>query len=78
MPEAPRFEVSASSVQAARADLLVLPMFEGPSLGPDGVGVEQALGISLVDMLRRNGIRGNRGETFALEGLGGSEASGCC
>ena len=45
-------------------------MFEGPSLGPDGSAVEQALGTSLVDALRRNGIRGRRGETFALEGLG--------
>ncbi len=70
MTEAPRFEVSVAAVHAARADLLVLPMFEGPSLGPDGEEVGHALGVNLLDTLRRNGIRGTRGETFALEGLG--------
>jgi len=68
--ETPRFEISSAAAPSARADLLVLPMFEGPSLGPDGMEVEAALGISLLDALRRNGIRGKRGEAFALEGLG--------
>ena len=70
MTEAPRFEPSTSAATAARADLLVLPMFQGPLLGPDGEEVGHALDINLLDTLRRNGIRGKRGETFALEGLG--------
>ena len=66
----PRFEVSAGAATSTRADLLVLPMFEGPALGPGGAEVAHALGTDLVNALRHHGIRGKRGETFALEGLG--------
>lgn len=74
MTDAPRFEVSTIDAHSARADLLVLPMFDGPSLGPDGAEVGHALGVNLLDALRRNGIRGKRGEMFALEGLGRLES----
>lgn len=70
MREGPRFEVSAAAARASRADLLVLPMFEGPTLGPGANEIGDALGTDLADTLRRNGVHGKRGESFSLETFG--------
>jgi leucyl aminopeptidase len=70
MAEGPRFEVSAAPARAASVDLLVLPMFEGPTLGPGADDIGDALGVDLVDTLGRNGVRGKPGDTFSLETLG--------
>lgn len=70
MAEGPRFEVSAGTASASRADLVVLPMFEGPTLGPGADEIGKGLGVDLVDTLRRHGIRGKAGDTFSLETLG--------
>jgi leucyl aminopeptidase len=70
MAEGLRFEVSAATAEGAKTDLLVLPMFEGPTLGPGGREIGVALGVDLVDTLRHNDIRGKPGDTFSLETLG--------
>ena len=70
MGDGPRFEVSAGAARASRADLLVLPMFEGPTLGPGGDEIGDALGVDLADVLRRNGARGKPGDIFSLETFG--------
>lgn len=72
MGDGPRFEVSTVAAAKVRVDLLVIPMFDGPALGPEGVAIQEALGTHALDTLRRNGIRGRSGEVFAIEGHGTS------
>jgi leucyl aminopeptidase len=66
----PRFEYKTISPAEQPADLLILPVFQGPEAGPGVREAGKALGADLVAILRDNGIKGRVGETFAVPTLG--------
>jgi leucyl aminopeptidase len=70
VPEPIRFEATTASAAEVEADLLVLPVFEGPKPGPGGAELGRALGADLVEVLRRNAIKGKAGDTLLVPGMG--------
>jgi leucyl aminopeptidase len=66
----PKFEFRTTSPAEQPADLLVLPLFEGPLGGPGVEDLSRALGSDLVGMLRENRVRGKLGDSFTLPSLG--------
>jgi leucyl aminopeptidase len=66
----PRFQVSATSPIEQDADLLIVPVFEGPEAGPGLKELGKALDSDPLDVLRDNQVRGKLGETFTLPTLG--------
>ena len=70
-----RFEFRTKAPAEQPADILVLPVFEGPAAGPAVKEVGAALGVDLVRLLRDNRIRGRLGETLTVPTLGRLPAS---
>lgn len=70
MAERPRFEISTASVVTEKADLLALPVFEGPVPGPGVEEVSDATGTDLVNAMRGSGLRGEAGDSLLLPGSG--------
>ncbi len=70
MAERPRFEVSTASVVTEEADLLILPVFEGPAPGPGVLEVSDAISTDLLNTLRDNGFHGKSGDSLLLPGGG--------
>jgi leucyl aminopeptidase len=71
----PTFDLSATPVSEARADLLVLPFFEGRDPGPGVAEVGQALGGDLMDAAKAHGVSGKLGDTLSVPTLGRIRAS---
>jgi leucyl aminopeptidase len=59
----------------AKADLLAVPVFAGPELGPGAEEAVAALGVPLAPLLEARGFSGKAGETAALPTLGRLEAA---
>jgi leucyl aminopeptidase len=70
VPEPIRFEATTASAADVEADLLVLPVFQGPKSGPGAVEVGRAIGADLVEVLRRNAIKGKAGDMLLVPGMG--------
>ncbi len=68
MPEVPRFSAAPLTAAGLGADLVVIPVLEGPVLGPGGDDLARALDVDLASVLRRHRVRGASGETFSLPG----------
>lgn len=68
MADSPRFEASSAPAHEVRADLLVMPAFEGPLPGPGVREVSQASGIDLVGLLRESGFIGKAGDRQLVPG----------
>ncbi len=66
----PNLEFMTESPAEYQADLLILPVFDGPAAGPGMSEVGRALGTDLTKLLDSNGIRGGLGETFTIPTLG--------
>jgi leucyl aminopeptidase len=66
----PNFDVSTTSPAEARADLLVLPFFEGPEAGPGVAEVGDALGGDLMAAAEAHGVTGKIGDTLPVPTLG--------
>ncbi len=63
----PTFSFSTNLPAATAADVLVLPVFEGPEAGP---GVRDIKGIDLLDLYRSSGAKGKRGESLLVPNTG--------
>src|SRR5918996_776753 len=70
----PRFDVATGSPAKQRADLLLLPAFQGPEAGPGVREVGRALDVEITALLEENGFRGSLGEISTLPTLGRGEA----
>ena len=66
----PTFDVSSASPVQAKADALILPMFEGPELGPGVAEVAAALDADITAALRAHRVKGKLGETFSFPTFG--------
>jgi leucyl aminopeptidase len=55
---------------SAKADLLAVPVFAGPELGPGAEEAVAALGVPLAPLLEARGFSGKAGEAAALPTLG--------
>jgi leucyl aminopeptidase len=66
----PTFDVSSASPADARAEVLILPVFEGPKPGPGLEEAARALGVDLVRGLKDHGVTGKLGETFTVPTFG--------
>jgi leucyl aminopeptidase len=71
----PTFDLSTTSPANARADLLVLPFFEGREPGPGVAEAGEALGGDLMDAAKAHGVDGKLGETLTVPTLGRARAS---
>ena len=54
----------------AKADLLAVPVFAGPELGPGAEEAVAALGVPLAPLLEARGFSGKAGEAVTLPTLG--------
>jgi leucyl aminopeptidase len=70
----PKFEFRTTSPAEQPADLLVLPMFEGPEGGPGVREVGKVLGADLVGVLKADRQRGKVGDSYAFPTLGKAKA----
>ncbi|GIU98530.1 MAG: putative cytosol aminopeptidase [Actinomycetota bacterium] len=61
------FAYSSQSPTAVRADVLVLPVFEGPEPGP---GVREVKGVDLMALWRDAALTGKRGEQLLVPNAG--------
>ncbi len=66
----PRIDYAVAAPAKHDADLLVLPVFEGPEAGPGLKEAGKAMGEDLLSLLRRNGVKGKRGEAFSVPTFG--------
>ncbi len=66
----PNFDLSTTSPAEARADLLVLPFFEGREPGPGVAEVGEALGGDLMAAVEAHGVTGKLGDTLTVPTLG--------
>jgi leucyl aminopeptidase len=66
----PTFDVSSASPAQARADVLILPIFEGPEPGPGVQEVASALGADVIAALKAHRVKGKLGETFSFPTFG--------
>ena len=55
---------------SAKADLLAVPVFAGPELGPGAEEAVAALGVPVAPLLEARGFSGKPGEAAALPTLG--------
>ncbi|MFM8944517.1 MAG: leucyl aminopeptidase [Actinomycetota bacterium] len=62
-----RFTYATGSPAAQKADVLVLPIFEGPEAGP---GVKDVKGVDLVALAAEAKVKGTVGETFLVPNAG--------
>jgi leucyl aminopeptidase len=70
----PRFDVATTSPAKQRADLLLLPAFQGPDPGPGIREVGRALDVDIAALLQENGFRGSLGELSSLPTMGRGQA----
>ncbi|HZD17778.1 MAG TPA: leucyl aminopeptidase [Actinomycetota bacterium] len=63
----PTFSYSTKTPTAVDADVLVLPIFQGPEPGP---GVKDVRGVDLVGISRAEGLTGRRGESLLVPNTG--------
>lgn len=61
------FAYATDAPVSARADVLVLPVFEGPEAGP---GVKDVKGIDLLGLYRDAALKGKRGESLLVPNTG--------
>ncbi|HEX6207779.1 MAG TPA: leucyl aminopeptidase [Actinomycetota bacterium] len=66
----PRIDYATTPPAKHDADLLVLPVFEGPEEGPGLKEAGRAMGEDLLELLRSNGVRGKRGDAFSVPTFG--------
>ncbi|MDP9340879.1 MAG: leucyl aminopeptidase [Actinomycetota bacterium] len=66
----PTFQFRTTSPAEADADVLVLPIFQGPEAGPGVREVGAALDADLAALCRDNGVRGRLGEALTVPTLG--------
>jgi leucyl aminopeptidase len=66
----PQFKFSTASPASVRADLLLLPVFEGPNAGPGVSEVSKTLGADLMAIYDANKLKGKRGEVLTVPTLG--------
>ena len=66
----PTFEFITTPAVEQEADLLILPVFEGPEAGPGIKDAEKALGVSILDTLRDNHVTGKKNEFFSIPTYG--------
>ena len=62
----PRFVFRAASATEQKADVLVLPFFEGPTDGPGMKEVGRAIGADLTDLLKRQHVKGKLGDALSV------------
>jgi leucyl aminopeptidase len=70
----PEITFSTTSPAEQVADLLILPIYEGPEPGAGVRELSRALDADLEKVLRDNRVRGGLGEAFGLPTLGGAPA----
>ena len=63
---APKIELVAAAPDKVRADLLAVPVFSGPQLGPGADVVDRALGGTLLAFAAEAGFEAKRGEVLAV------------
>ena len=63
----PTISYATTAPAAAEADVLVLPVFEGPTNGP---GVREVRGIDLLEHYRGAGLKGKLGESLLVPNAG--------
>jgi leucyl aminopeptidase len=63
---APKIELAAAAPDKVRADLLAVPVFAGPTLGPGADVVDRALNGGLVSFIAETGFEANRGDVLAV------------
>ena len=62
----PKIELASAAPDKVRADLLAVPVFTGPQLGPGADVVDRALGGTLLAFVAEVGFEGKRGETLSV------------
>src|SRR4029450_211693 len=65
-----RVTLTKADARTAKADLLAVPVFAGPELGPGAEEAVAALGVPVAPLLEARGFPGKAGETAALPTLG--------
>ena len=63
---APKIECASAAPDKVRADLLAVPVFTGPTLGPGADVVDRALGGTLLMFVAEVGFEGKRGEALSV------------
>ena len=63
---APKIELASAAPDKVRADLLAVPVFTGPKLGPGADVVDRVLGKTLLAFLSEAGFEAKRGEVLAV------------
>ena len=71
----PTFDLSTAPAAEARAELLVLPFYEGRKPGPGVADVGKALGGDLMAAAKAHGVSGKLGDTLSVPTLGRIPAS---
>jgi leucyl aminopeptidase len=66
----PKFQHVTTSPADVAADLLILPVFEGPEAGPGVQETGTALGSDLLEVYRDNKLKGKVGEALTVPTLG--------
>jgi leucyl aminopeptidase len=66
----PTFDVITSPAIDQEAELLIVPVYQGPEPGPGVKEVDRALGASVIETLRDNGVTGKVNEFFSLPTYG--------
>ena len=61
-----RVTLTKADARTAKADLLAVPVFAGPELGPGAEEAVAALGVPVAPLLEARGFSGKAGETAAL------------
>ncbi len=69
------FTPSTESITDVKADLLVLPVYEGPEAGPGVRDVGKAMGVDLLHAFNDQRLKGKRGEILTVPTLGTIAAS---
>ena len=67
---APKIELASAAPDKVRADLLAVPVFTGPKLGPGADVVDRALGKTLLAFVSEAGFEAKRGEVLAVPTAG--------
>ena len=68
------FKIKKSTPEKTKTDALILPVFEGATLGENGAAVNGATSNSLGSILKGGDINGKCGETLVLNSIDGISA----
>src|SRR5437764_5121579 len=66
----PKLHFQTTSPVDVRADVVALPIFEGPEGGPGVDDASAAMGSDLVELYRSNKLRGRSGEALSVPTFG--------